>query len=296
MYDFIGDIHGHADKLEALLQKMGYQKQGGVYQHPTRKAFFLGDFIDRGPKILEVLNIVIPMVETGSAQSIMGNHEFNYLGFHTRTQNREGYLRSRTDKNTHQCVETLKQLSESENKRLLSWIWHLPIWVETTSFRAIHACWDDTSIDKIKSAALGSKLNLETLYESSIKNTPAYHAIETLLKGKEVKLPPELYFHDKDGHKRTEARVCWWDEDRKIIIPTKHIDNETYHFHKSQLIIPKTPIERPTFFGHYWESGTPKVVNSMAVCLDYSVAKDGYLCAYRFDGEEKLESEKLVYV
>jgi len=26
MIDFIGDIHGHADELEALLQKMGYTK------------------------------------------------------------------------------------------------------------------------------------------------------------------------------------------------------------------------------------------------------------------------------
>ena len=26
MYDFIGDIHGHADELEQLLVKLGYQK------------------------------------------------------------------------------------------------------------------------------------------------------------------------------------------------------------------------------------------------------------------------------
>jgi hypothetical protein len=31
-------------------------------------------------------------------------------------------------------------------------------------------------------------------------------------------------------------------------------------------------------------------------CLDYSVAKGGFLCAYRWDGEQKLTSERLVWV
>lgn len=29
MMDLIGDIHGHAAELEALLLKLGYQKKGG---------------------------------------------------------------------------------------------------------------------------------------------------------------------------------------------------------------------------------------------------------------------------
>ena len=51
MYDIIGDIHGHADTLIQLLQKLGYKKnKQGAFQHPTRKVFFVGDFIDRDPK------------------------------------------------------------------------------------------------------------------------------------------------------------------------------------------------------------------------------------------------------
>jgi hypothetical protein len=148
-------------------------------------------------------------------------------------------------------------------------------------------------LDILKASTFDSKLNWETLYESSIKHTPAYHAIETLLKGKEVNLPEELHFHDKDGHKRTEARVCWWDLDRKIIIPTKHIEPAVYEAQKQMLKIPETPIEKPTFFGHYWEQGTPKIVNPKAVCLDYSVAKNGHLCGYRFDGENELSHRSL---
>ena len=32
-YDVIGDIHGHSDELEVLLQKLGYLKVNGVYSH-----------------------------------------------------------------------------------------------------------------------------------------------------------------------------------------------------------------------------------------------------------------------
>lgn len=60
MYDLIGDIHGHADALQQLLKKLGYYRQKGVYRHPDRQAIFLGDFIDRGPRIREMLEIVRP--------------------------------------------------------------------------------------------------------------------------------------------------------------------------------------------------------------------------------------------
>ena len=72
MYDLIGDIHGHADALVKLLHELGYDNHTGVYRHPKRQAVFLGDFIDRGPKIRETLEIVRPMIESGAAQAVMG--------------------------------------------------------------------------------------------------------------------------------------------------------------------------------------------------------------------------------
>ncbi len=41
--DLIGDIHGHAAELEALLAKLGYTRRGGSYGHPQRRVIFLGD-------------------------------------------------------------------------------------------------------------------------------------------------------------------------------------------------------------------------------------------------------------
>ena len=66
-FDLIGDIHGHTEKLEGLLRKLGYRLQGGHYGHPERRAVFVGDFIDRGPQIRESLQIVRTMVDAGSA-------------------------------------------------------------------------------------------------------------------------------------------------------------------------------------------------------------------------------------
>jgi hypothetical protein len=48
MYDLIVDIHGHADQLKKLLFNMGYRNEHGFWNHATRKAIFVGDFIDRG--------------------------------------------------------------------------------------------------------------------------------------------------------------------------------------------------------------------------------------------------------
>ena len=66
-YDVIGDIHGCAHTLERLLEQMGYRKRNGIYQHPSRQAIFIGDIIDRGPRIREALHLVRDMVEHGFA-------------------------------------------------------------------------------------------------------------------------------------------------------------------------------------------------------------------------------------
>ena len=115
MYDLIGDIHGHADELVQLLETLGYEKAQGVYRHPERRVNFLGDFIDRGPQIAKVLAIVRPMVETGAAFTVMGNHEFNALAFHTtKPKNASEYLRPHTEKNVKQHRATLSQLPPAE--------------------------------------------------------------------------------------------------------------------------------------------------------------------------------------
>ncbi|MFZ1679216.1 MAG: metallophosphoesterase, partial [Saprospiraceae bacterium] len=103
MIDFIGDIHGHADKLEALLKKLGYTFNAGSYSHPERKILFVGDYIDRGPKIRETLDIVRRMVENENAIALMGNHEYNAICFHY-PEKEGGHLRNHEIKNVLQHI------------------------------------------------------------------------------------------------------------------------------------------------------------------------------------------------
>ncbi|HEY0018184.1 MAG TPA: polynucleotide kinase-phosphatase [Longimicrobium sp.] len=76
-FDVVGDVHGCGDELDALLDALGYVPgDDGVRRHPDgRKAVFVGDLVDRGPRIVHVLRTVMAMVQAGSALAVPGNHD-----------------------------------------------------------------------------------------------------------------------------------------------------------------------------------------------------------------------------
>ncbi len=76
-FDIIGDVHGCCDELEQLLDRLGYVRDGApAYRHPAgRRAIFLGDIVDRGPRILDAVRLVKGMAEAGSALCVPGNHD-----------------------------------------------------------------------------------------------------------------------------------------------------------------------------------------------------------------------------
>jgi protein phosphatase len=78
-FDIIGDVHGCAAELAALLGKLGYRPDpgaGGALAHPAgRTAVFVGDLVDRGPDTPWVLRTVQAMTEAGTALCVAGNHE-----------------------------------------------------------------------------------------------------------------------------------------------------------------------------------------------------------------------------
>ncbi|MFE7762231.1 polynucleotide kinase-phosphatase [Streptomyces sp. NPDC057438] len=104
-FDIVGDIHGCASELEALLGKLGYVD--GV--HPEgRTAVFVGDLVDRGPDSPGVLRRVMSMVGSGNALCVPGNHENKY----------GRYLKGRNVQHTHGLAETIEQMEgESEEFR-----------------------------------------------------------------------------------------------------------------------------------------------------------------------------------
>jgi protein phosphatase len=79
-FDIIGDVHGCADELEELLGTIGYAAEADAWQHPGgRKAIFVGDLVDRGPRIPDVLRIVMRMVAVGTALALPGNHDMKLM-------------------------------------------------------------------------------------------------------------------------------------------------------------------------------------------------------------------------
>jgi protein phosphatase len=89
-FDIIGDVHGCCDELEELLTQLGYGPSRlaepdllwgqTVYRHPEgRRAIFVGDLVDRGPRILDAVRIVHDMVENGSALCVPGNHDMKLM-------------------------------------------------------------------------------------------------------------------------------------------------------------------------------------------------------------------------
>ena len=77
-FDIIGDIHGCYDELCDLLKELGYEVDAENFNSRPpegRKAVFLGDLCDRGPKNTEVIRLVMNMVQKGDAFCVAGNHE-----------------------------------------------------------------------------------------------------------------------------------------------------------------------------------------------------------------------------
>ena len=294
-YDIIGDIHGHADELEILLQKLGYQKLKGVYRHPSRQAIFLGDFIDRGPNIRGVLHIVKDMVDAGFAQAIMGNHEFNAVCFATKNKIEGGYFREHSVDKIKQHLKTLEQfrLFPKEWDMFLTWFKHLPMFLELDHCKMVHAYWNDNHIAWLKKNYHPTEegLSHEFLANCYQKELPGFKPVEETLKGPEHKLPEGQYMVDKEGILREECRLRWWAIEKETMgqgvmeCPDALVDDPM----PEGVDLSVFTSDKPVFFGHYWLSGIPKIVNEHAICLDYSVAKGGKLVAARItDGKISL--------
>lgn len=308
-FDIIGDIHGHAKQLRELLGKLGYSEKNGHYKHSEldRKAIFVGDFIDRGPEIRETLSIVTSMVENGTAKAVMGNHEYNALCFHTKQADpSDSWLRPHTDKNINQHSQTLRQFKDKEYewKEYLAWFTSLPLFLDLDDIRIVHSSWIPSEIDKIYKWTSGNlKITDDLLQRTAKEGTEEFQAIEWILKGVEIPLPKGEYFDDKDGNLRQEIRTRWWESagDRtygEMVFPEISLDCGTQKIDRKETAnLSAYNDSVPIFFGHYWLThNPPRIQKKYICCLDYSVANEGILVAYRWEGEKTLKNNRFVWV
>lgn len=104
-FDIIGDVHGCYEELAALFVQLGYQIESGpagakAIPPDGRRAIFVGDLVDRGPKIPEVLRLVMNMVEDGTAFCVPGNHDVKLIR----------KLKGRDVQLTHGLADSIEQL------------------------------------------------------------------------------------------------------------------------------------------------------------------------------------------
>ncbi|MEU0442396.1 metallophosphoesterase [Streptomyces sp. NPDC006186] len=81
----VGDVHGYLDELVAALQEKGLIDGSGQWCAGTARLWFLGDFTDRGPDGIGVIDLVMRLSAEAAAaggycKALMGNHELLLLG------------------------------------------------------------------------------------------------------------------------------------------------------------------------------------------------------------------------
>jgi hypothetical protein len=280
-YDIVGDIHGHANALHRLLGMLGYSETNDAFSHPERTMLFVGDFIDRGPEQREALRVVRRMCETGSARAVLGNHEFNAIGW--VTPDGGDYLREHSKTHKRQHAEFLAQVGEGsdEHHSAVRWFKTLPVWLDLPGLRIVHACWHEPSCRALRQCLDERGCFTEAgLRESFRKRSAAGDAAEILLKGPEEPLPDGIFFCDKDGHGRQEVRVRWWDDSantfRRAALGMEGREHELPDTELPMLF--RYPETKPVFFGHYWLQGKPRLTapNSASPRADISRATDGW--------------------
>jgi protein phosphatase len=111
-FDIIGDIHGCFEELVDLLTQLGYSVEMrasgegspeiSVKPPEGRKVAFLGDLVDRGPRIPDVLRLAMSMVEAGTGLCVPGNHDIKLMR----------KLRGKDVQITHGLADSLEQLDK----------------------------------------------------------------------------------------------------------------------------------------------------------------------------------------
>ncbi len=303
MFDIIGDVHGKADSLKVLLEKLGYTRTDGYYSHPERKAIFTGDFINRGKKVRQTLKIVSRMVNHKAAYAVMGNHEYNLICYHTKSYGR-GYLKKHNSSNRSLFYYTTKAFAgrPEELEKYLEWMKTLPLFLEFEHFRVVHACWDKNLVKFVKNTLPGNRITESFLHNSAREGTIENDVVSVLLTGVEIKVNKPVSLVNSLGNAVDSLRIKWWM--RPDGQSLSGVAFGEYGISPDRLLkkgeknrfLPYPQDKKPVFIGHYCLRERPGLQAANLCCVDYCCYRGGLLAAYRMNGETALNPENLVFV
>lgn len=300
--DFIGDIHGNAQALRVLLDRLGYRPHRGGYRHPEirRMAVFTGDYIDRGPASLETVNIVRAMRESGDAWALMGNHEYNALALGLTRADGKPYRSHKSSVMTqHAAFLAEAPIGSKAHDEAMRFFASLSITYQGRNVRAVHAAWIDDAVASINPFLTRQQaIDRGNLAEALTEGATLYNHLQPVLKGPEIKVPKEMAWTDSHGAKRTKNRVRWWNPSPSSLAEAIVLEGTQKVDEALMATVPTFPQSdpRPVLFGHYCMLTKPTIVTPKATCLDFGIDKGGHLVAYTFSGETEFAQEKLTAV
>jgi len=248
--DIVGDIHGEIEPLQNLLGHLGYDAAGN---HPQgRRIIFVGDLTDRGPDSPAVVRLVRELIESGRAQGVLGNHEFNLLLGELKYDN--GWFFRQLFRDEQGRLVPQRVADADIQREVLDFFRTLPLALERDDLRVVHACWNAEAVEAVRheTDVLECFARNRARIETELKSRPAEDEVEHKLRHQNdnpVKLltsgperrAKEPYFANG---LQTKERIIWWSR----------------------------YTEEPwCVFGHY---GSPDHrFESRAVCVDYGIAK-----------------------
>ncbi|HTU18850.1 MAG TPA: metallophosphoesterase [Gemmataceae bacterium] len=266
--DILGDIHGEIDALRLLLRRLGYAPDGSHAE--GRRLIFVGDLVDRGPDSPAVIDLVRQLLASERAQCVLGNHELNIL-LGRRKPDNIWFFHHELTAGHRAAARPQVWIEPQAQEAILAFFATLPLALERSDVRVVHACWHEEKIALVRQATDTEKLHRaqQERIEADICRRGLSGPSATLARQNEdaVKLltsGPEAIADtpfEAMGQIRHERRVAWW------------LD------YMGPLCV----------FGHYWRILLPHEVDgdrlftgiplhaalgrSDAMCIDYSVGK-----------------------
>ncbi len=113
-FDIVGDVHGCYDELVDLLHMLGYadDPEAGMRHPGGRRVIFVGDLVDRGPNVVETIDLARKMTVAGQALTLPGNHDDKLAR----------YLKRRRAQVSHGLEDSLAQIEALPADERSRWV------------------------------------------------------------------------------------------------------------------------------------------------------------------------------
>lgn len=167
----VSDPHGHPDELAAALRTAGLVDDEGTWSGGNARLFVLGDFLDRGPDGIAVIELVMRLEEQapddgGEVRALLGNHEALALGMYDFGPQSNGTQSHRAQTFASSWMRNGGLASDQERLRPvhLDWLRSLPAIIHDDDLLLLHSdtleylAWGDT-VDEINEAVRAALSN-----------------------------------------------------------------------------------------------------------------------------------------